>query len=84
MKVLDEAYLNYKQMMKLADYPDCFRDEKQYKSWTNEEEIAHTKPRGLPCRDCTPEYKKRMTEEGRCAQGKVVNIERIMQRDSQS
>ena len=80
MKVLDEAMKNYQLMMKLADYPDCFDSEKQFKDWSELESIAHTKPIGLPCRDCIPEYQQRMADEGRCANAKVVNITRIMYR----
>ena len=71
---------NYQLMMKLADYPDCFESKKQFKSWSEFESIAHTKPRGLPCRDCVPEFQQRMAAEGRCANAKIVNITRIMHR----
>ena len=81
MKILDTAQANYFQMMELTDYPDCFRDNKQFKIWKELELVAHTKPRNLPCRDCTPEYQRRMTAEGRCANSRLVNVERIMQKE---
>lgn len=79
MKVLEVALKNYKDMMKYADYPDCFQNKEQFKVWSELEFIAHTKPRALPCRDCTPEYKQEMAAEGRCANAKLANVERIMQ-----
>jgi hypothetical protein len=82
MKILDTAQANYFKMMELTDHPDCFRDQKQFKVWKVLEDIAHTKPRSLPCRDCTPEYHQQMSDEDRCANSKVINIMKIMPKAS--
>jgi hypothetical protein len=81
MKILDDAYENYLKMMDGgADYPDCYDSKKQFEAWQEMESIAHTKPRALPCRDCTVAYQQRMAEEGRCANSRLENIEKIMQK----
>ena len=80
MKILDDAYDNYLKMMDLAEYPDCYENAGQFEAWQAMESIAHTKPRALPCRDCTPDYQKRMVADSRCANAKVAKIARIMQK----
>jgi len=80
MKILDDACENYLKMMDNTDHPDCFDNKRQFEGWQAMESIAHTKPRALPCRDCTPEYQSQMAAESRCANARLKNIERIMQK----
>jgi len=80
MKILDDAYDNYLKMMDLAEYPDCYENAGQFEAWQVMESIAHTKPRALPCRDCTPAFQRQMTLENRCANAGLVKIARIMQK----
>ena len=78
MKVLQEAYDNFLKGMEGRDYPKCFESKKQYESWYEVETIAHTKTRMFPCRDCTPEYRELMVAEGRCVNGHLSGVNRIM------
>lgn len=78
MKVLQEAYQNFLESMEGREFPKCFESKEQFEAWYEVEQLAHTKPRMFPCRDCTAEYREQMGE--RCAQFKLAGVTRIMGR----
>lgn len=78
MKLLDVAQQKYLDHMEGRKYPACFESEVKFEAWAECEAIAHTKPRALPCRDCSIEYHSQMAKEGRCAVAEVPKITRIM------
>jgi len=80
MKILDDAYENYLKMMDGTDFPDCFESKAQFETWSSMESIAHTKPRALPCRDCTRSYRRMMIEENRCANGSLPGVVKLFQK----
>lgn len=71
-KQLDVAIDNYNKHMEDHDYPACFDTEKDFVVWCQLEHMAPTKVcRKLVCRDCCPEYQKKMTRAGRCFNSEV-------------
>lgn len=78
MKILNEAYENYLTHMKGRTFPACYDSKVQFESWYDAEKDAHTKPRLFPCRDCTRDFQVNMTHLGRCANGKLPGVVRIM------
>lgn len=78
MKLLDTAQDKYLEHMNKRAFPACFRGSRQFEAWQEVESIAHTKPRALPCRDCTIEYHSQMVAKGRCAVAGIPRITRIM------
>jgi hypothetical protein len=78
MKLLDVAQTKYLDSMIHSSFPACFSGSRQFEAWQEVESIAHTKPRALPCRDCTVEYHSQMVEAHRCALAGIPKITRIM------
>jgi hypothetical protein len=81
MKLLDAAQKRYLDHMDTRAFPACFKGSRQFEEWQAVESIAHTKPRALPCRDCTNAYHSQMVKEGRCAVAGLPRITRIMTKD---
>lgn len=81
MKLLDAAQDKYLDHMEKRAFPACFESSRQFEAWQAVESIAHTKPRALPCRDCTNEYHSQMVLAGRCAVAGIPRITRIMSKD---
>ena len=77
MKLLEEVQINYQKHMKSREYPACFENNKKFKDWQEMETLANTKPRELPCRDCTITYYSKAVVEGRCPQSNVKSISRL-------
>jgi hypothetical protein len=78
MKLLDTAQQMYLDSMEKRAFPACFTGSRQFEAWQEVESIAHTKPRALPCRDCTVDYHRQMVEQERCALAGIPKITRIM------
>jgi hypothetical protein len=81
MKILDAAQDKYLDHMDKREFPACFTGSRQFEAWQEVESIAHTKPRALPCRDCTNAYHSQMVAAGRCAVAGIPRITRIMTKD---
>jgi hypothetical protein len=77
MKLLEAAQENYLTHTDTRQYPACFENSRKFEEWQAMESIAHTKPRSLPCRDCTIGYYSKMVAAGRCAQAKVPGVIKI-------
>jgi hypothetical protein len=77
MKLLEVAQTNYLNHMDTRNFPACFDSSRQFEAWQAVESIAHTKPRALPCRDCTGTYYCQMVEAGRCAQSELPKVQRL-------
>jgi hypothetical protein len=76
-KVLQDAIRNFSEHMQARDHPACFT-EKEYIAWKKHEIDMPTVPiRGFVCRDCSPEYQRRMTLEGRCVNSSI-QLEKIV------
>lgn len=69
MKILQDAVESYFDATK-GKRPSCFTA-KEFKSWIIHEDLAHTKPRKFPCRDCTAQYQSEMREAGKCHIGSI-------------
>jgi hypothetical protein len=80
MKLLDIAQTAYLDSMDKRSFPACFTGSRQFENWQAVESIAHTKPRALPCRDCTVDYHRQMVAAGCCALAGIPKITRIMDR----
>lgn len=78
MKLLDTAQTAYLDAMDNRKFPACFTGSRQFEAWQEVESIAHTKPRALPCRDCTVSYHRQMVASGCCAMAGIPKITRIM------
>ena len=76
MNALKSAISNWDN--RAPGVPACFRSPKEWTEWLACEELAHTKPRKFPCRDCTAEYKNKCVADGTCVQHDVVDIVKIM------
>jgi hypothetical protein len=74
MKILDTAQEKYLDHMGNRRFPSCFESPDQFETWQEVESIAHTKPRALPCRDCTVAYHEEMVSAGRCAVAGVSGV----------
>ena len=77
MKLLDVAHDAYLTHMDTRKKPDCFESNRQFEEWQAMESIAHTKPRALPCRDCTNEFHSQMVREHRCAVSELSGVTRL-------
>ena len=72
-KALQQAIINWTQFAEKRYYPKCFDSREQYESWLEfERDQAKTLPiRRFACRDCTPEYQRKMTIEKRCVNSDI-------------
>ena len=76
-KILQTAIGNYVVHMEGRTHPACMT-EKEFHSWRLHEEDIHTLPiRAFACRDCNPDYQKRMAAEGLCVNA-GIDITQIM------
>lgn len=80
MKLLDAAQQRYLDHMEGRTHPACFESAAKFEAWQECESIAHTKPRALPCRDCTVAYYCQMAKAGRCAVADVPMVKRILEK----
>lgn len=80
MKILEVAQTNYLDHMEGRTFPACFESAHQFEAWQECESIAHTKPRALPCRDCTVAHYCQMAAAGRCPQSGLPKVQRLFGR----
>jgi uncharacterized protein YlaI len=65
-KALQLAVSNFREHMRNREYPVCFTLD-EFQAWKIHEAELNTQPtRMFVCRDCTSEYQKKMSAEGRC------------------
>lgn len=52
-----------------AVFPLCFKSRRDYEGWHEQAwKVAFKEPAPLAhCEDCTPEYQRRMLDQGRCS-----------------
>lgn len=75
-KALQQAIQNYSIHMEGREYPACFTKE-EFRAWKIHEKELPTQPiREWACRDCTPEYQKRMAYKGLCV-NKDIDIRKV-------